>query len=317
MPVAGGPGVLLVLETDDGAARRLACRRAGRRRRAGAALPAAAVPAAAARPRACPAATTGRRSVRGGRRRLVRRRAARRAAGVALVVGDAVGHGVPAAGAMSRLRGAMRSSTLRDPSPGGGAGGAGRVRRPDGRRRGRLGVLRRPRRRHRPAHLRRRRAPARRWSSHADGSDVVPAGDARGRRWAACPDADDRGRRARARAGRDARAVLQRRRRRRTATARPRRWTGWPTSPATVLRARARWRPTPPPGWPRRSPSGVRRPQGWPDDVAVLVAHRRAAALRAAAAGPAGRPAALPGRPPAARRAGWPASAWASRTGSA
>ncbi len=36
---------------------------------------------------------------------------------VALVVGDAVGHGVPAAGAMSRLRGAMRSSVLRDPSP--------------------------------------------------------------------------------------------------------------------------------------------------------------------------------------------------------
>ncbi|WP_346618842.1 SpoIIE family protein phosphatase [Blastococcus montanus] len=37
---------------------------------------------------------------------------------VALVVGDAVGHGVPAAGAMSRLRGAMRSTLLRDPEPG-------------------------------------------------------------------------------------------------------------------------------------------------------------------------------------------------------
>jgi anti-anti-sigma factor len=36
---------------------------------------------------------------------------------LALVVGDAVGHGIPAAGAMSRLRGAMRSSALRDPSP--------------------------------------------------------------------------------------------------------------------------------------------------------------------------------------------------------
>ncbi|WP_347057149.1 SpoIIE family protein phosphatase [Blastococcus sp. HT6-30] len=36
---------------------------------------------------------------------------------VALVVGDAVGHGVPAAGAMSRLRGAMRSTVLRDPEP--------------------------------------------------------------------------------------------------------------------------------------------------------------------------------------------------------
>jgi serine phosphatase RsbU (regulator of sigma subunit)/anti-sigma regulatory factor (Ser/Thr protein kinase)/anti-anti-sigma regulatory factor len=36
---------------------------------------------------------------------------------VALVVGDAVGYGLPAAGAMSRLRGAMRSTALRDPSP--------------------------------------------------------------------------------------------------------------------------------------------------------------------------------------------------------
>ena len=36
---------------------------------------------------------------------------------VALVIGDAVGHGVSAAGAMSRLRGAMRSTALRDPSP--------------------------------------------------------------------------------------------------------------------------------------------------------------------------------------------------------
>ncbi len=37
---------------------------------------------------------------------------------LALVVGDAVGHGVPAAGAMSRLRGALRSTALRDPAPG-------------------------------------------------------------------------------------------------------------------------------------------------------------------------------------------------------
>jgi anti-anti-sigma factor len=36
---------------------------------------------------------------------------------LALVIGDAVGHGVPAAGAMSRLRGAMRSTALRDPAP--------------------------------------------------------------------------------------------------------------------------------------------------------------------------------------------------------
>jgi anti-anti-sigma factor len=36
---------------------------------------------------------------------------------LALVVGDAVGHGVPAVGAMGRLRGAMRSSALLDPAP--------------------------------------------------------------------------------------------------------------------------------------------------------------------------------------------------------
>ena len=36
---------------------------------------------------------------------------------LALVVADAVGHGVPAAGAMGRLRGAMRSTAQRDPSP--------------------------------------------------------------------------------------------------------------------------------------------------------------------------------------------------------
>jgi anti-sigma regulatory factor (Ser/Thr protein kinase) len=36
---------------------------------------------------------------------------------IALVVGDAVGYGVPAAGAMSRLRGAMRASVLREPAP--------------------------------------------------------------------------------------------------------------------------------------------------------------------------------------------------------
>ena len=36
---------------------------------------------------------------------------------LALVIGDAVGHGVAAAGAMSRLRGAMRSTALRNPAP--------------------------------------------------------------------------------------------------------------------------------------------------------------------------------------------------------
>ncbi len=37
---------------------------------------------------------------------------------LALVIGDAVGHGVPAAGAMSRLRGALRSTVLHDAHPG-------------------------------------------------------------------------------------------------------------------------------------------------------------------------------------------------------
>src|SRR3712207_5259738 len=37
---------------------------------------------------------------------------------LALVVGDAVGHGIPAAGAMSPLRGALRSTAHRDPEPG-------------------------------------------------------------------------------------------------------------------------------------------------------------------------------------------------------
>jgi serine phosphatase RsbU (regulator of sigma subunit)/anti-sigma regulatory factor (Ser/Thr protein kinase) len=36
---------------------------------------------------------------------------------LALVIGDAVGHGVPAAGAMSRLRGALRSTVLHSPAP--------------------------------------------------------------------------------------------------------------------------------------------------------------------------------------------------------
>ncbi len=36
---------------------------------------------------------------------------------LALVISDAVGHGVPAAAAMSRLRGALRASAMRDPAP--------------------------------------------------------------------------------------------------------------------------------------------------------------------------------------------------------
>ena len=52
-----------------------------------------------------------------------------------------------------------------------------------------------------------------------------------------------------------------------------------------------RARPTSPP----RSPRGSGGPQGWPDDVAVLVAHRRAAALEPLQAGPAAVPPSLPG----------------------
>ena len=82
----------------------------------------------------------------------------------------------------------MRSSALRDPSPRAVLARARRVRRADGRRRGRVGVLRRARRRQRHAHLHRRRAPAAAGRARRR-PDVVPARAPRGRRWAACPDA--------------------------------------------------------------------------------------------------------------------------------
>ena len=130
---------------------------------------------------------------------------------VALVVGDAVGHGVPAAGAMSRLRGAMRSSALRDPSPAAVLAALDAFAGADGGRRGRLGLLRGAGRRHRRPHLRGGRATRRRWWSAPDGATTFlpltprpPLGSVPGSR--------DRRRRARARAGRDARALLQRRR---------------------------------------------------------------------------------------------------------
>src|SRR5687768_463266 len=116
MQVAGGPGVLLVLESEDAATDSSLWPR----------LPADGVEQAqlSLLPPSLPLLPDLRLSGS------YHRASAVQAAGgdwydtvalgkgrVALVVGDAVGHGVPAAGAMSRLRGAMRSSALRDPSP--------------------------------------------------------------------------------------------------------------------------------------------------------------------------------------------------------
>jgi serine phosphatase RsbU (regulator of sigma subunit)/anti-sigma regulatory factor (Ser/Thr protein kinase) len=116
MRVAGGPGVLLVLESEDAATDTSLWPR----------LPADGVEQAqlSLLPLSLPLLPDLRLSGS------YHRASAVRAAGgdwydtvalgsgrVALVVGDAVGHGIPAAGAMSRLRGAMRSSALRDPSP--------------------------------------------------------------------------------------------------------------------------------------------------------------------------------------------------------
>jgi len=116
MRVAGGPGALVVLETDDAATDTSLWPR----------LPADVVEQAqlSLLPPSLPLLPDVRLSGSYHRASVVH------AAGgdwydtvalgsgrVALVVGDAVGHGVPAAGAMSRLRGAMRSSALRDPSP--------------------------------------------------------------------------------------------------------------------------------------------------------------------------------------------------------
>ena len=175
---------------------------------------------------------------------------------------------------MSRLRGAMRSTALRDPSPRAVLAGAGRLRRPDGRRRGRLGVLRRPRRRHRHPHLRRGRPPARRWSSSADGrTSFLPVHAAAA---AGQP------------ARRDDRSPS-------TCSSRARRWCCSPTARSPGATGAGRRRSTRLADVVPRGPAGARRaggrrlgrarrrdrraasggPQGWPDDVAVLVAHRR------------------------------------------
>lgn len=112
--VAEGPGVLLVLETDDEADRALWPRPVDGVEQAQLSL----------LPPSLPMLPDLRLS--GSYHRASSSRAAGGdwydavplgAGRVALVVGDAVGHGVPAAGAMSRLRGAMRSTAQRDPSP--------------------------------------------------------------------------------------------------------------------------------------------------------------------------------------------------------
>jgi anti-anti-sigma factor len=116
MQVAGGPGVLLVLESEDAATDTSLWPK----------LPADGVEQAqlSLLPPSLPLLPDLRLSGSYHRASAVRAAGgdwydtvALGAGRVALVVGDAVGHGVPAAGAMSRLRGAMRSSALRDPSP--------------------------------------------------------------------------------------------------------------------------------------------------------------------------------------------------------
>ena len=236
---------------------------------------------------------------------------------VALVVGDAVGHGVPAAGAMSRLRGAMRSTRAARPL----------ARASCSRRWTRFaaqmddvegasvfyGVLDAGTG---TAHLRRRRPPAAAGRPRRR-PDVLPPGHARGRRWAACPDVDHRDLRARPRAGRDARAVLQRRHRRR------RRGAGRGAGPARrrlavgPAGAPARWRSTPPPGWPPRSPracAGRRAGRTTSPSWSRTAARRALEPLRA---GPGRHARRAARRSAGGSAAGWPISAWASRTGSA
>ena len=208
-----GPAPCVVVESDDAATDTSRGRTAGRRGGAGAALPAAAVPADAARPARSPAATTGppRSQAAGGDWYDAVPLGSGR---VALVVGDAVGHGVPAAGAMSRLRGRHAVDGAARPVARRRARRAGRLRRADGRRRGRLGLLRRARRRAPATSPTPPRATRRRWSSAPTAATTFlpvtprpPLGSLPGAPTPVSP--------ARARAGRDAGAVLQRRRRRR------------------------------------------------------------------------------------------------------
>ena len=197
----------------------------------------------------------------------------------------------------------MRSSALRDPVPGGG-----------------------PRRRSTPSPRRWRtsRAPRsstacstpapagsptprpgtrRRWSSHADGQTSFlpltprpPLGSLPGRSTTVS--------RARARAGRDAGAVLQRRGRRHRPGARRTALDRLADVARDVVAAApGALDADASAGLAAAIAEGVPPPEGWPDDVAVLVAHRRGRR-------PASRsswtcrpcPAALPGRPPPAGR---------------
>ena len=73
------------------------------------------------------------------------------------------------------------------------------------------------------------------------------------------------------------------------------RWTGWPTSRASVLQAPGALEADAAAGLAAAIAEGVRRPQGWPDDVAVLVAHRRETALEPLQLDLLAVPAALPG----------------------
>ena len=195
---------------------------------------------------------------------------------VALVVGDAVGHGVPAAGAMSRLRGAMRSTALRDPSPRVvlAALDAFAAQMDDvegasvfyGVLDAGSGTLTYGAAGHPPPLV-----------VHADGRTSFLAGTppAAARQPAG---RDHRDLRARPRAGRDARAVLQRRHRRQRGGARRgdgpagRRLPVGAAGPGALEADGAA-------GLASAVAEGVRRPQGFPDDVAVLVAHRRETAL--------------------------------------
>ena len=286
LQVAGGPGVLLVLESDDGAttarcgrsarptwSSRRSCRCCRRRCRC--------CPTCG-----CRAATTGPSSARaagGDWYDAVPLGAGR----VALVVGDAVGHGVPAAGAMSRLRGAMRSDGAARPVA-----------------RGRCW------RRSTPSPRRWTTSRARRCSTACSTPEPAPSPTAppvTRRRWWCTPTGGRRSSparrgpplgqpartrptrdlRARPRAGRDPRAVLQRRHRRRRRRCPTRRWTRLAdvsrVGPAGARRARGR----------RLGRAGVRRGRGRP-----------------AAAGLAGRRRRPGGPPPRDRR--WSRCSWTS-----
>ena len=211
---------------------------------------------------------------------------------VALVIGDAVGHGVPAAGAMSRLRGAMRSNALRDPSPEAVLPAldafAAQMEDVEGASVF-YGVLDAG-----TGHLVYTAA------GHPAPLVVQPDGSTTSLPVTPRPTAGQRargvgtGRRARAAPGGHADPVLQRgphRREQGPADARERlgevarKALGVPGAVESHGSA----------GLAGAIAEGVRRPQGWPDDVAVLVAHRRATTLEPLQLDLPAIPSALPG----------------------